>query len=329
MILIVSDPFEISTSLVIKWLRHYNLKYIRINHGDLITIKNVSINDSTCELEFMINSGPVINTNEITSYWYRRGDFSFQEPYSFKNAIKDQLLKNTLIYNLQEEQMTIKDFMYFIIESKAKNLGNFSTKVNNKLIHLSIAKSLKIEIPDTIICTNKTELNKFKEKHSNGIIVKAVGDSFTYTIPQKVTFASYTNIIESDDLDKFPETFSPTLFQNKIDKKVELRIFYINGKCFAMGIFSQKDDKTKIDFRRYNRENMNQRVPFELPAIIKNKLVSFMKKVNLNTGSIDMIYTNDGRYVFLEVNPVGQFGMVSVPCNYYLERTIAQELSLK
>jgi hypothetical protein len=30
--------------------------------------------------------------------------------------------------------------------------------------------------------------------------------------------------------------------------------------------------------------------------------------------------------VFLEINPVGQFGMVSHPCNYYLEKRIAQNL---
>ena len=52
------------------------------------------------------------------------------------------------------------------------------------------------------------------------------------------------------------------------------------------------------------------------------------------------VFVNDGRVVFakisvkrfelgavfLEVNPVGQFGMVSLPCNYQLEKRIAQYL---
>jgi hypothetical protein len=37
----------------------------------------------------------------------------------------------------------------------------------------------------------------------------------------------------------------------------------------------------------------------------------------------------DGREVFLEVNPVGQFGMVSRPCNYQLERKVAELLLRK
>ena len=54
-----------------------------------------------------------------------------------------------------------------------------------------------------------------------------------------------------------------------------------------------------------------------------------MEKVELETGSIDMILTKDGKYVFLEINPVGQFGMVSYPCNYFLEKAIAKTLISK
>jgi glutathione synthase/RimK-type ligase-like ATP-grasp enzyme len=52
-----------------------------------------------------------------------------------------------------------------------------------------------------------------------------------------------------------------------------------------------------------------------------------MTDLCLDTGSIDIVRTTDGRYVFLEVNPVGQFGMVSVPCNYNLELKVAKYLA--
>jgi glutathione synthase/RimK-type ligase-like ATP-grasp enzyme len=52
-----------------------------------------------------------------------------------------------------------------------------------------------------------------------------------------------------------------------------------------------------------------------------------MIKLGLDSGSIDMIVSTEGKYIFLEVNPVGQFGMVSYPCNYYIERDIADYLS--
>jgi len=52
-----------------------------------------------------------------------------------------------------------------------------------------------------------------------------------------------------------------------------------------------------------------------------------MKAVNLNTGSLDFIKSTDGEYVFLEVNPAGQFGMTSASCNYYLHKEIANYLT--
>jgi hypothetical protein len=42
---------------------------------------------------------------------------------------------------------------------------------------------------------------------------------------------------------------------------------------------------------------------------------------------VDLIYTPDGEYVFLEVNPMGQFHWLSENCNYYLEEFIANQLA--
>jgi D-alanine-D-alanine ligase-like ATP-grasp enzyme len=56
---------------------------------------------------------------------------------------------------------------------------------------------------------------------------------------------------------------------------------------------------------------------------IKIKLKKLMKELQLVSGSFDIIVTKTGEYIFLEVNPIGQFSQVSIPCNYYLEKRIA------
>jgi hypothetical protein len=40
-----------------------------------------------------------------------------------------------------------------------------------------------------------------------------------------------------------------------------------------------------------------------------------------------MLVTKENQFVFLEVNPDGQFGMVPHPCNYFIEREIANVLA--
>jgi glutathione synthase/RimK-type ligase-like ATP-grasp enzyme len=52
-----------------------------------------------------------------------------------------------------------------------------------------------------------------------------------------------------------------------------------------------------------------------------------MLQLELTTASIDLIVDLNENYVFLEVNPDGQFGMISYPCNYYLEKEIANQLT--
>ncbi len=61
-----------------------------------------------------------------------------------------------------------------------------------------------------------------------------------------------STVMNDMDIEKLPDTFSPSLIQGYVEKKYELRIFYLNGECFASAIFSQLDEQTKIDFRNYN-----------------------------------------------------------------------------
>jgi D-alanine-D-alanine ligase-like ATP-grasp enzyme len=93
-----------------------------------------------------------------------------------------------------------------------------------------------------------------------------------------------------------------------------------------MAIFSQQNEQTSIDFRKYSTERPNRCVPHQLPKEIEHKISTFMKAVRLNTGSIDMVVTPTLEYVFLEVNPIGQYGMTSFPCNYNLDFKIAEFL---
>ncbi len=90
-----------------------------------------------------------------------------------------------------------------------------------------------------------------------------------------------------------------------------------------MAIFSQFDNATKVDYRKYTN---NRNVPFNLPQIVEKKIVNLMNLLSLDSASLDLIKGLDGMYYFLEVNPSGQFGNVSYFCNYYIEHNIVNYL---
>jgi D-alanine-D-alanine ligase-like ATP-grasp enzyme len=51
-----------------------------------------------------------------------------------------------------------------------------------------------------------------------------------------------------------------------------------------------------------------------------------MKSLDLNSGSFDIIFTKQNKFVLLEVNPIGQFHWLSKNCNYKIEKIIANYL---
>jgi len=136
----------------------------------------------------------------------------------------------------------------------------------------------------------------------------------------------FTTKIEKRDLKYLPHRFFSSYIQEQIQKEYEVRVFYINKRFFSMAIFSQNDPQTSVDFRKYNRVKPNRFLPYKLPFEIEKKLTLVMEEIKLNCASIDLIKSINGRYYFLEINPVGQFGMVDFPCNYGLHKIVAEEL---
>jgi glutathione synthase/RimK-type ligase-like ATP-grasp enzyme len=70
----------------------------------------------------------------------------------------------------------------------------------------------------------------------------------------------------------------------------------------------------------------NRYIPYQLPKSVEKKIIRLMKKLSIDSGSIDMIVDKKDKYYFLEVNTVGQYGMISAPCNYNLDNEISQYL---
>jgi hypothetical protein len=156
-------------------------------------------------------------------------------------------------------------------------------------------------------------------------IIKPLSDPI-FIFTNNGNLSMYTKTLSSKIIEEMSDYFFPIFLQEYIDKKFEIRTFYIDGEFYSAAIFSQKDEQTKVDFRNYRDTNPNRIVPFMLDEKTQNCLKKTFKEFNLNTGSVDLIYTPDEKIFFLEINPVGQFGMISFPCNYQLEKVISEKL---
>ncbi len=314
-ILIYTSDSDQSTSEVIDWLIHYKKHFVRINYEKGINIKAISVNENT-DIAFFYEDKSY-NTSSVEVFWYRKGEVLIN------TNVKPNRNYN-LNWYLQEELNSIKFFFKVVLDKKT-NINYIINNDVNKLLQLTTASSLGLIIPDTIITNNINDLSKFLKKQKS-IITKSIQVPYSFS-DDKNGYTLMTNDFDKCDIDSGNSNFFYTKFQKKIIKKYEIRIFYLHGNFYSMAIFSQNNFKTQTDFRNYDTQKPNRRVPYNLPKNISKKLIELMKKLNLNSGSIDMIVDSNDIYYFLEVNPVGQFGMVSKPCNYYIEKIIADNLS--
>ena len=62
-----------------------------------------------------------------------------------------------------------------------------------------------------------------------------------------------------------------------------------------------------MDWRQAPAGSVPQQ-PYALPKAVESKILKFMDAFGLSYGAIDLVVTPKGEFVFLEINPNGQFG---------------------
>lgn len=322
--LIFSEFNDQSTNYIIDWFLYFNKGFYRDNglvkDSTLLDLKNnvysININNESVK---------IANVKHIDSIWYRRpyeglDPILMKDIWSEKNKIPKDLFHNNLKYhNLRFKEI----FHESINNSCSKVIGAYDKNTLNKSVVLLEAQSVGLKIPKTIITNSSEDLEKFLFENNGKIITKPLYEVIAFA-DQESSNVSLTCLISS--LDEIPVNFGPTLFQEFVDKIYEIRSFYFDGEVYSMAIFSQKNKKTKVDFRNYDNEKMNRMIPYKLSADIEKKIIKLMKKLKLNFGSVDLIKSKGGDYFFLEINPIGQFDFVSKYCNYNLEYKIAKHI---
>ncbi|MGJ3262919.1 MAG: MvdC/MvdD family ATP grasp protein [Salinarimonas sp.] len=104
--------------------------------------------------------------------------------------------------------------------------------------------------------------------------------------------------------------YAPVIFQDYVEKAFDVRITYVAGRIFACRIHSQDSGDTAVDFRRMALRPRIEDVRhalFDPPAALAEGIDTFMRAAGLVFGCLDFVETPDGGFVFLEVNPSGQW----------------------
>lgn len=321
-VFIFSESFDPSTDKVIDYIISIkpDAVFKRFNYENGISSVFIELNNKNTHLNLSSPAGEKICADDVKSFWFRRGHVILNSPYSMGDLYSSQLKRH-----LDEEWITIQQFAGSCF-AECLRLGDmFADVIGRKIIDLSLAKKSGLLVPSTIVTTSKIDLLNFYRSYPK-IITKPLAYHINVELKGTFMHSNGSQIINLLDIEKLENDFFPIFAQQYIDKKIEIRVFFIFNMLFSMAIFSQNDPMTSIDYRNYNIEKPTRNVPFKLPHKVKKNIQRFIKNSKLSTGSIDIILDQNDNYYFLEVNPCGQFDWLSTNCNYYIEKHIAEFL---
>lgn len=172
---------------------------------------------------------------------------------------------------------------------------------------LSRASAYGLSIPESLITSDPGVAHEFCTRHNWDVIAKPIGHGLVYGDAEGDDWLIYTNRLDKDHAHLLHRISScPTLFQQRIDKRLDLRITVVEDVCISVALHSQERDHSMIDCRRENMRGMRY-TSYELPDRIARQLVSLTHSYGLYYSAIDIGLTDDGVHWFFEINPAGQW----------------------
>jgi len=307
MILIISVENDGITNDICASLVHQKKEFVRINESQYIT--DVFFDFTRKQFEFTINN-IVYNLNQFSSVYYRNGTIVYKDiSLEIDSPIK-------LFY--ETELSSITEFIFHYLHKNCKRIyGNIINKKVNKLEVLHLAGTLGFKIPQTYVFSNPKCL-EFLTDVENKLITKSISEMSPILYKNEL-YLNYTREISLDEILGKTHEIIPSLIQDRIHVEYELRVFFFENKIWAIAMF---DFENNVDVRNVRSKKF---IPYELPYDIQEKIFAIASKLELKTGTIDLLKSNDDFY-FLEVNPSGQFQDLNYWGNYNIDQYIAEQL---
>jgi glutathione synthase/RimK-type ligase-like ATP-grasp enzyme len=259
-------------------------------------------------LELRRRGGGALDLNAVSAVWWRRPQ-PFQPPAGMDPAHRGFALS---------EATTAFQGLYQTLDVHWVNIPSRDAVAMHKPYQLTLAQKIGLEVPPTLMTNDVEEARTFWRQHEGEVIYKqfiALPDAWRETRRLKPQEESLADSI----------AHAPVIFQKHVPAVADIRVTAVGGAFYAAAT-----DVRDADYPQDVRMNLDAKyVVHELPAETKAKLSALMERLGLVYGAIDLRLSPEGRYVFLEINPAGQFLYIEHATGQPIAAALAQTLLKK
>jgi glutathione synthase/RimK-type ligase-like ATP-grasp enzyme len=301
MLLILTNSEDVTADYLGSALARAGVEYLRLDTDTVLQRAAFSYEAG----------GPVVRVDGV---WYPPGRFSnvwYRRPERLKHPQIDNSPEGRIV--LEEWAEALEGFLALIEEPKWVNHPSRNVRASHKLEQLTRAASLGMSVPDTLVTQDPDRLREFFARHAGRVVVKPMASGYVERPEGERDSLIYTNRVRPEHLADLDDLRAcPTLFQQFIDKRCDVRITAVDGQFHAVGLTAQDaDGSQRCDIRRNNMDDVAYE-PVTLPEGVLSRLDRLLASYGLRFAAIDMAVTTGGEWVFFEVNPNGQWAWLDL-----------------
>lgn len=252
--------------------------------------------------------------DQFKSAWYRR-----MAPPGLPHQLKTEGVRNFITREASA-------FVEGLCETAPwfwVNRPSHVRRAENKLWQLATARTLGFAVPATLVTNNPKEAKAFLKKRP-AAIVKSVASGAVEM--QGSHWAIFTRLIRpKSDVPAPALRLSPCIFQEMAPKRADIRVTVIGSKMFTAAITSKNAEPHEVDWRALDSRLLIYR-PHSLPHSVAHRCRLLMERLGLVYGCFDLVLTPGGKYLFLEINPSGQWGWIEHELGFKITESLARLL---
>ena len=262
-------------------------------------------------------AGHEVPGSEVQSVWLRR---------LVPSRLDEDLEPSWREGCLRESRAALDGFLDGLVAQGCRfvNPLDAGQAASHKLRQLRLARSLGLEVPRTLVTNDAARVRSFFEQLQGRMVAKML-TPLSQSMDGRQPFV-FTSAIGPEHLEELEGLrHSPMVFQERVDKARELRVAIVGKRCFVGAMEAVRSETGRVDWRRASPEECSWRHG-ELPPEVARRLTRLVAELGLVYGAADLIVTPDGRHVFLEVNPGGEWGMLERELGLPIAAALAEAL---
>lgn len=243
--------------------------------------------------------GARVALEDVHAIWYRRLDVAARLPA----ALEPRLRAPAVL-----EARTVVHGLLAAASAFRLDPPDNVRLASHKALQLRVAREVGLAVPRTLTTNSPAAVRAFWNECGGRVVTKVLSSFAVHDDAGREQVVFTTRLSEADlaalddGLDLCPMTF-----QEEVAKALELRATVVGQQVFCAAVDSAAMAGAEVDWRRKGADLCAAWSPHRLPDDVAERLLRLARRFGLNYGAADIIVRPDGRHVFLEINPGGEF----------------------